>query len=437
MVKKRDSSKKKSNSIELNEEQKELQRLIIKWYHNFPYGKPYFYYSGAAGTGKTTVMKSIIKELGLKQDEYIACAYVGKAVLVLLRNGLPASTIHSFIYRPQSETYFDIEFDEWGNPHKVKKKKARFSLRDHIPKSIKLIFLDECAMVNDKMRMDLQSFGVPIVMAGDCNQLPPVFGSSSILDDPDYTLYQIMRQKEGDPIIYLSQCILNDIQVPYGDYGASKVIDSFNFDKRLLTDYDMILCAKNATREDLNDRIREEILGYDDRVPRDGDKMICRRNDWDESLDGIYLTNGLVGNIEHVNTCSIHRDLVYGDFTPDFMDRPFEKLTLDYFYLKSNWKVRKDYGWGGKKDDPVELFEYAYAITVHLSQGSEYNRVLYIDEDFRDADTFKRLQYTAVTRAKDSITWVRSQREKKFYFPTYSTPFDTPLNERGPVKMIS
>ena len=72
--------------IELTDEQKDLKRRIIHWYHNFPSGKPYFYYSGAAGTGKTTVIKTIIDELGLKRDEYIACAYVGKAVLVLLRN---------------------------------------------------------------------------------------------------------------------------------------------------------------------------------------------------------------------------------------------------------------------------------------------------------------------------------------------------------------
>jgi len=427
-AKKRKPYKETVKPIILNEEQKELQRRIIYWYRHFPSGKPYFYYSGAAGTGKTTVIKSTIEELGLTKEQYIACAYVGKAVLVLLRNGLPASTIHAFIYRPQSETYYDIEFDEWGNPHKVKKKKARFSLREHISPSIKLIFLDECAMVNDKMREDLQSFGVPIIMAGDSNQLPPVFGSSSILDEPDYTLHQIMRQKEGDPIIYLSQCILNDINVPYGEYGASRVVEHVDLDERILTDYDIILCARNNTREILNDKIRMELLGYEDRVPRDGDKMICRRNNWDEELNGIYLTNGLVGNIQNVNTCSLHRDLVYGDFQPDFMTEPFRKLTLDYFYLKSNWRVRKDYGWGGKKDDPVELFEYAYAITVHLSQGSEYNRVLYIDEDFRDPDTLRRLQYTAVTRAKESITWVKPKREKRFF----------PGHQPGePVKMIN
>ena len=403
-------------SIELTDEQKDLKRRIIHWYHNFPSGKPYFYYSGAAGTGKTTVIKTIIDELGLKRDEYIACAYVGKAVLVLLRNNLPATTIHSFIYVPRTDSYFEIELDEWGNPHKVKKTKSGFVLKDHIPKSIKLIFLDECAMVNDKMREDLQSFGVPIVMAGDQNQLPPVFGSSSILDSPDYVLHQIMRQEEGNPIVYLSQCILNGTPVQYGDYGKSSVIQSIDITNRLLTDYDMILCPRNATREDLNDRIRYEVLGYKDRVPVVGDKVICRHNNWDESLDGIYLTNGLVGYLTDVNYCSLHRDVVYVDFQPDFMKESFKKLSLDFAYMRADWKERKDYGW--TFGSQLEFFEYAYAITVHLAQGSEYQRVLFLDEEFGNPEKTKRLRYTAITRARDFVVWVKPEdkRRTSFYY---------------------
>lgn len=402
--------------IELTDEQKQLKREIIEWYHKFPYGKPYFYYSGAAGTGKTTVMKSIIDDLGLKQDEYMACAYVGKAVLVLLRNNLPASTIHSFIYTPATEISYEIEFDEFGNPNKVKKAKSGFILKKSIPKKIKLIFLDECAMVNDKMREDLQSFGVPIVMAGDQNQLAPVFGSSSILDCPDFVLTQIMRQAEGNPIIHLSQCVLNDIPIQYGDYGSSKVIEELKFSEDLLTDYDMILCPKNKIRDQINDTIRQDILGYPDRVPVIGDKVICRKNNWGEELDNIYLTNGLVGNLTDVNLCSLHRNLVYADFKPDFMEKSFRKLTLDFAYMGADHSIRKDYEKAFKKD--IEFFEYAYAITVHLAQGSEYPRVLYVDDEMGNSDTLKRLRYTAITRARESITWIKipDHAQKFFYY---------------------
>lgn len=411
-------------TIELTDEQKALKKEILHWYNNFPNGKPYYYYSGAAGTGKTTVMKSIIEDLGLGYDEYMACAFVGKAVLVLLQNGLNASTIHSFIYMPTTETHFETKIDEWGNPHKVKKVKSKFVLRNKIDKKIKVIFVDEIAMVSDKIREDLQSFGIPIICAGDGNQLPPVIGTSSILDDPDFILHQIMRQEEGNPIVYLSQKILKDEPIEYGSYGDSRVIEYYEVNESLLTDFDIILCARNKTRESLNNQIREEILGFEDILPREGEKMICRRNNWDESIGMISLTNGLVGNIEKINKVSLHRDILYANFKPDFLDTSFKKLAISYKYLKMDWKERKEVSWVDFKDQ--ELFEYAYAITVHLSQGSEYNHVFFMDEKFGDSDMTKKLRYTAVTRAKKSITWVKAPDDHKRYIHYNGAVFEAP-----------
>ena len=398
--------------IELTDEQELLKKEIIHWYRHFPYGKPYYYYSGAAGTGKTTVIHKVIDDLGLTMNQVMSCAYVGKAVLVLLRHGLPASTIHSLIYRPCLSTKKEIVLDEFGNPKEINKKKMEFILKDRLDKDIKLIVVDEMAMVSDKLREDILSFGIPVILTGDGNQLPPVIGTSSILDNPDFVLTKIMRQAEGDPIVYLSQCVLNDIPIDYGMYGKSKVVQSVPIDHSILTDYDMIICAKNKTREELNNRIREEVLNYEDIKPRLGDKLICRKNDWQECLNGIYLTNGLVGFITGIDYCSMYRDKIYIDFRPDFMEESFEKLTLDYKYFKATWQEKKDYGFSFKDD---ERFEYAYAITAHLSQGSEYEDVLFMDEKFHDPLTLKRLRYTAITRARNSITYVKMP-EKKFYY---------------------
>lgn len=400
-------------SIELTDEQQTLKGKIIHWYKNYPYGKPFFYYSGAAGTGKTTVIHSVIDELGLNMNQVISCAYVGKAVLVLMRHGLPASTIHSLIYMPRLTTTKEFEIDEFGNPREVKKKKMEFVLKDRLDKDIKLIIVDECAMVSDKIREDIMSFGIPIILTGDQNQLPPVIGTSSILDNPDFVLTKIMRQAEGDPIVYLSQCILHDTPIECGIYGKSRVVNSIPIDKRILTDYDMIICAKNKTREELNNRIRAEVLNYNDIKPRLGDKIICRKNNWQECLNGIYLTNGLVGYITDIDYCSIYRDKIYIDFQPDFMEDSFEKLTLDYKYFKAPWQEKKDFGFGFNDD---ERFEYAYAITAHLSQGSEYDNVLFMDEKFHDPLTLKRLRYTAITRARNSITYVKSEDKKQFNY---------------------
>lgn len=397
--------------IELTDEQTDLKHKIIHWYRHYGQGKRYFYYSGAAGTGKTTVIHSIIDELGLQQNEIMACAYVGKAVLVLLRHGLNASTIHSLIYTPQFITEKETIIDEFGTPKEIKKKKMKFVLKNSLPKDLKLIVIDECAMVNDQMREDILSFGIPVIMMGDQNQLPPVFGKSSILDYPDYVLTKIMRQAEGDPIVYLSQCILKGIPVDYGIYGKSQVVSHVPINRDIVTNHDMIICAKNKTREMLNDRIREDVFHYYDRKPMLGDKIICRQNNWNESLNGIYLTNGLVGYITDINYCSLYRDVLYIDFRPDFMEESFEQLSVDYKYMKADFVEKKEFGF-----TEMEKFEYAHAITAHLSQGSEYPNVLFVDDGkFHDEETTKRLRYTAVTRASNSIIWQKYEEPKKFY----------------------
>ena len=90
------------------------------------------------------------------------------------------------------------------------------------------------------------------------------------------------------------------------------------------------------------------------------------------------------------------------DFRPDFMDDEFEDLKIDCKYIISDYESRKNYGL-----TKFEKFEYAYCITTHISQGSQYNRVLFFDEPFADKETTKKLRYTAITRAIDEITIVR------------------------------
>jgi exodeoxyribonuclease-5 len=255
----------------------------------------------------------------------------------------------------------------------------------------------------------LLSLGIPVIFVGDHNQLPPVIGKSSMLDKPDFILTKIMRQAENDPIVYLSQCILNDIPIEYGKYGNSEVISSIPIDRRVITDYDIILCAKNKTRDELNTEIRDNVLNIRSREPIIGDKMICRQNNWDECLGNIFLTNGLVGNITNIDYSTLYKNIIFIDFKPDFMDESFECIPLDYKYLRTPVNERNNYGMSD-----YNKFEFAYVITTHLSQGSEYNRVLFMDEWFHDEDLTRKLRYTAITRAKDMITMVKTA-PKRYY----------------------
>lgn len=392
------------------DEQLELCDQVCKWFHDYENGHhirnhpQWFSYSGAAGVGKTTVLELILEALKLEEDQYTTCAYTGKAALNLQQKGLPACTVHSLIYHTVIEkiTSTDDEIDQGEPPVKMK---FHFILKDSLPENYRLIVVDEATMINNDMRDKILGFGVPTIFIGDMNQLPPIFGVSDVMLHPDFVLTKIMRQSEGNPIIQLSQMILNGDYYDFGDYGESKVVDNLDFDKRLLTDYDMILCGKNKTRDTMNNRIITEILMRKNLVPFIGAKVVNRQNNWDIAVDGISLTNGLVGYITNLSKKKSYKGYYTIDFRPDFMDAEFEGLHIDTKFIVSDYEKRKKFGL-----TKFEKFEYAYCISTHISQGSQYNRVLFLDEPFYDAETTKKLRYTAITRAIDKITIVRSAK---------------------------
>lgn len=396
----------------LTSEQCELIEKLVQWRKTFNrFKKPYFSYSGRAGTGKTTVIKKAIEQMGLSEADYLAAAYVGKAVLVLLRHGLPASTIHSLIYFPSVE---EIKPFTEQNPTDHVIRKMVFKLRAELQKDIKLLIIDEATMVNDQMKEEILSFGIPTVFIGDMNQLPPVFGISSVMAHPDFVLTQIMRQALDNPIIQIADDILEDVPLEYGTYGSSKIIPQIDINLDLLKDYDIIICGTNRTRSTINQHLRK-LMGIDSNIPVMGEKLICRQNNWNIEIGGIYLTNGTIGNVTDINRAKTKRHSMRIDFRPDFLDEDFHDLDLDLDYIKLPFEEQKEYG-----ISRFNKFEYGYAITTYLSQGSEYPRVLYIDEPLPGRDKTKKQRYTAVTRASESVTVVIEPQTR----PRYNSIWD-------------
>ena len=131
-----------------------------------------------------------------------------------------------------------------------------------------------------------------------------------------------------------------------------------------------------------------------------GEKLICRQNNWSRLLPGttdIFLINGLMGYVQEVYIEEFNGHSLPIDFRPDFMqDNYFEQVPLDYDHLftpigESNARSYYD------------KFEFAYAITVHLSQGSQYDNVFYFKERMGFSDFSRKLDYTAITRAKHGL----------------------------------
>lgn len=392
---------KRDAHVELTEEQSELVKRLKDWYTKSD--RQWYSYTGAAGTGKTTVVEAVIEELGI--ERYIACAYVGKAVTVLARHGLPASTIHSMIYNviwvPVLDEHGNRVIKEDGKP----KMRVEFSLKPSIKGDPQLIIVDEATMVNDDLAADILSFGIKTVFIGDNNQLPPVFGVSSVMLNPDFWLTRIMRQQEGNPIIYLSQKILKREFIHYGQYGNSSVRPYIELGANY-KNYDCIITATNRARDDINHHIRKNVLQIKSDLPIVGDRLICRQNDWDRCIDGnIYLTTGMTGTVTDINRSLAANRYMCIDFQPDISDSEFVNLFLDSAYIQKDYEDRKLYGFSA-----YEKFEYGYAVTCHSMQGSSADHVLFFDQWFHDVDMTRKIRYTAITRAVESIDIVSSVR---------------------------
>lgn len=389
--------------IELNNQQIYLIYDLESWWNSK--NKQVYEISGAAGTGKTTVIRYFIDRLNLELENVLFVAFMGKAASVMARNGLPATTIHSAIYDFKEKYARDennkIIFKSNGKPKLVN----YFEIKDHISKKIKLIVLDEGSMVDKKIGEDLISFGIPIIVLGDLNQLPPVYGDSFFLKNPDTVLTQIMRQSENNPICWLSQEVLSGRKLKQGVYGHSSVIK-----KRDLTDYhfrnaDIILTGTNRLRYHINNYCREELKGIKKlEYPHMGEKVICRKNNWSQRIDdNIFLTNGTTGFVDYIYRDSFNKRTMKMDFRPDFTNKIFKNIEFDYNHMYAIPEEENETPFGYLYDK----MEYAYAITVHSSQGSQYNNVLFLYEDFmRDPEDKKRMLYTGITRAVQNVTIV-------------------------------
>ena len=316
--------------------------------------------------------------------------------------GLLAQTIHSTFYRP----VWEKQLDEYGEPvieNGQPKFKLEFVLKEELPSNAKLIIIDELSMVPDKNMEDILSFGLPVVGIGDINQLPPIFGTCSYMLRPDFFLTKIMRQAEDDPIVQFCQDVLHGRYLRYGTYGESRILRSIPMDFNLVNDYDMIICCRNKTRDDFNRIIREDLYKRPKFLVAD-DKIICRQNVKDRSNGGRFLTNGTIGWADYIVPGSMNSKRAKIDFVPDYdLNTSFPNLEIDMKYLMMDYIERQSVGM-----TKYTKFEYGNIITAHLSQGSQYDRLLYIDEPFGSNDLKRALRYTAISRAAKAIDIVMS-----------------------------
>lgn len=402
------------SSFELNTDQLECCFMLENWYTK--QDKQVFSISGAGGTGKTTVIKFFIDQLGLDYDEVLFMTYMGKAANRLNQEGVPAKTIHSQIYDFERSYVRDEEgrlvFDEDGKPIK----KFGFIKKEFIGHKIKLIVLDEASMIGEDIALDILSYGLPVVALGDLNQLPPVRDRVYFLSEPDYVLRQIMRQEEGNPVITLSQMVLNGQELkpstlvsPDGKY-VSHVIPKNQLNNAIIESADIVLTSTQADRYAFNNFIRRNIIQCPDVTQLyKGETIICRKNNWQIApVNDCYLTNGMSGYVDVLRAQNRRKTgTIRLNFRPDFLRKCFKDILIDRERLFANpaelERDKLDYNLRKQGNQ----FEFGYAITVHLSQGSQWDNVLLILDDWaKFSHISTQLIYTGITRASKSVTIV-------------------------------
>lgn len=387
--------------MKLNRGQELAVDKLMKWWTYRT--KQVFEISGAAGTGKTTIVRELIDRLGLDTEQVLFMAYIGKATLALARTGLNAKTIHSSICTVEFEPKLDFDGDPLVNSKGTLIMTPRFVRKERLDGDIRLIVVDEAAMVPENLAKWILDYHIPVIALGDLNQLPPVMGNTFFLKDPDVILTEIMRQSDESPIPWLAKSILEGKSLQRGTIGNSiAIIPKGMLNNRVYQAADIVICGKNITRDSINNYFRRNILNITSEDPIVGEKLICRQNNWNVSInDNIYLINGLVGYVTDISLEDSTRKRLSIDFRPEFLNDSFERISLDREYLHLDADARKVHF------TKLNKFEFGYAITCHLAQGSQYNKVIVVNEPFGDAKFRRQWLYTAVTRAIDKLVVVQ------------------------------
>jgi exodeoxyribonuclease-5 len=156
----------------------------------------------------------------------------------------------------------------------------------------------------------------------------------------------------------------------------------------LLKTADQVIAPYNSSRCEHNRKIKKALSGVDDEL-REGDRIICLRND-----HAAGLFNGQQGTVTRVDE---ERE------TLDFEDDDGQRFA-DVWYDESQFYAEKYF----HKRGGAHPFDFAYVITCHKAQGSEWAHVVVLDQGWKDE--YPRWAYTAASRASERLTWITYAR---------------------------
>lgn len=355
--------------------------------------------TGGPGTGKTTIIKCIVKLLleinGLKQEKLALLAPTGRAARKLMETtGIPSYTIHKY-----------LGWDKESNS---------FQINEFNPNKQEYIIVDEASMIDTILMMSLLkgiTLGAKVILVGDYYQLPSVSQGQILKDLIDSDILDVIklnclyRQSEDSYITTLASEIKNrevteNFMLKYDDYNFI----TCKSDEILFTVKDIVnkamehgyqekdiqvlapLYKTSAGIDSLNKMLQEVFNPHDNKkneitsgdiVYREGDKILQLVNDSDNNI-----SNGDIGYIESIISSNKSKSKK-------------NEIIINFDGIRVTYNPK----------DFIN-FTHGYAISVHKSQGGEFKMVIIPFAPTYKRMLYNKLIYTAVTRAKEKLILV-------------------------------
>lgn len=355
---------------------------------------------GLAGTGKTTVAGRLANELGVGID---ALAPTGKAAQRLTQKGIVAETIHSYIYAFEGKSR--IEDSRSGATREIlhfgNKEDGREGEAD-------LVVCDEASMVSgdvyeDMYRTIVEDGGARILFIGDHGQLEPVGRNPGLMNRPDIRLETIMRQSAENPILSLAHRVRQEAglraNLDLVDGDRLRIVGKAGSERcaeyAIEAGIDQIIVPFHRMRKSINAWMRDK-LGHKGPLAK-GDRVVARANNRKQH---IYNGNQFEIVTDPIPDASYSSEIGDTRFVASVKSvddgRVWEDMSL---FLPG-----PDGSWNDNCHKMSNIaIDYAYAITCHVAQGSEWDNVLVVYAPCR-AWSNERWLYTAVTRAAKKLT---------------------------------
>jgi exodeoxyribonuclease V len=418
-----------------------------------------FLLTGYAGTGKTSIIASLVHTLDALRMKSVIMAPTGRAAKVLRSySGKDAFTIHKKIYRQKSASDGVGKFVLDRNLHK-----DTFFIIDESSMisgdSSETSVFGSGNLLDDLVEYVYTGTDCKLVIAGDVAQLPPVGSILSPALDEDVLrstgfgitsceLRQVIRQSQGSGVLMNATAVRE--QITYGDLSVPALdVKNFSDIERLSgvdlidklteaydkcgTDGAIVVVNSNNLANKYNQGIRNRIFAREEEISA-GDVIMVVKNNYfwlkDEENNN-FIANGDIAEVRRIRRYEEIYGLHFAEMTLFFRDYELEleaKVMIDTLHLETPslssekskelyFSIIADHPEAKTKQKQFETarndpyynalqIKFAYAVTCHKSQGGQWERV-FIDQGMfnRQEPTIDYLRwfYTALTRATDKV----------------------------------